>query len=413
MEKGEEVRLGTRRSRAVLAHLLLSPAFSASVEALVDAIYGDAPSKSARNQVHRGVGELRRHGVTIDVHDNVYTLAASEDQIDAFVFARLCARAASAASERDHGGASRILREALGLWRGPALDGLDSAASVTAAAEWNERRMSATEDRVDADLALGRHREVIAELRQLIGGHPLRERFHGQLMLALYRAERGSEALAVFSALEELLRGELGTDPAPALQELRLRVLRQDGALELAQEVAVEHPVPRQLPPRPGTLIGRDLTRLPETSLVVFTGPGGAGKTALCLEAAHRMAAEYPDGQLFADELGQPGEVLAAFLFALGVQGIPAGIGDRSALLRSVLADRRVLIVLDGVSDPRAVRLFLPGHDGCAVLVTSHSPLATLPDAVRVDVPPLGPADAVALLAEGAGVARIAAEPEA
>ncbi|MFI6597062.1 BTAD domain-containing putative transcriptional regulator [Nonomuraea sp. NPDC050536] len=416
-EKGEEIRLATRRSRAVLAHLLLRPAFSASVDTLVDAIYGDTPSKSARNQVHRGVGELRRHGVTIDVHDNVYTLAAAEDEVDAFVFARSCERAADCSERGDHGGTARTLREALRLWRGPALDGLDSTASVTAAEEWNERRMTATEDRVDADLALGRHREIIAELRHLTGRHPLRERFHGQLMLALYRSERGSEALRVFADLEALLRTELGTDPAPALQELHLRVLRQDSTLELTEEIAVEHPaatpVPRQLPPRPGRLVGRDPEQLPLAPLTVFTGPGGSGKTALCLEAAHRMAPGHPDGQLFADDLRDPGEVLAAFLFALGVSGIPAGVAARSALLRSVLASRRVLIVLDGVSDPRVVRLFLPGHDGCAVLVTSHSPLATLPDAVRVDVPPLAPGDALALLAEGAGARRVAAEPEA
>ncbi|MET7337427.1 BTAD domain-containing putative transcriptional regulator [Nonomuraea sp. NPDC005650] len=405
----------------MLAHLLLSPTRSASVDSLIDAIYGDTPTKSARNQVHRGVGELRRSGVTIDVHDNVYRLEATEDSIDAFVFMRLYDQACLLAGDRDHAQAAKTLDAALKLWRGSALSGLDSESFVAEAAVWNERRLAAVEARVDADLALGRHREVIAELQQLADQHPLKERFCAQLMIALYRSQRGSEALRAFTDLEERLREELGTDPSPALRDLRLRILRQDFALEQTHLAA---DVPRQLPARPGMLAGRDgelreivaeLAERATSPLVVVTGSGGAGKTAVSLEAAHRVAGHFPDGQLFADDLDDPGEVLAGFLGALGVaaEEIPEGAGARAALLRSVLAVRRVLIVLDGVTGPGQVLPFLPGHAGCAVLVTSVSPLALPRDAATVTVPALDGPAARTLLATGAGRRRMQAEPAA
>ncbi len=437
-QHGEEIRLATRRSRGVLAHLLLSPARSASVESLMDAIYGDTPTKSARNQVHRGVGELRKYGVTIDVHDNVYRLEAADDDVDAYVFLRLCDRARAEADDGDHAAAARTLGEALDLWRGPALAGLDSEAFLAEAVVWNERMLAATEARIDADLALGRHREVIAELQRLTEQHPLREAFCGQLMLALYRSQRGSEALQAFADLEERLRDELGTDPGPALRDLRTRILRQDSVLERARQTPAPAPagepapgparrpapVPRQLPARAGVLVGRDaelrrITGVLEdggaSPVVVITGPGGAGKTALCLEAAHRVAGRYPDGQLYAEEPGEPAEVLAGFLAALGVapDRVPEGAGARAALLRSLLASRRVLIVLDGVSSVRRLEPLLPGHPGCAVIVTSRSPLALLRGAVRVGVAALDRAGARALLATGAGAERMAAEPQA
>ncbi|MER6947267.1 BTAD domain-containing putative transcriptional regulator [Nonomuraea sp. NPDC000554] len=405
----------------MLAHLLLSPAHSASVDGLIDAIYGAAPAKSARNQVHRGVGELRKSGVTIEVQDNVYRLETAEDSIDAFVFMQLYEQACLLEDKKDYARAAQALGRALGLWRGPALAGLDSEAFLAEASVWNERRMAALEVRVEADLALGRHRELIPELQQLTDQHPLRERFWGQLMLALYRSQRGSEALQAFADLERRLREELGTDPGPAIQDLRLRILRQDSILELERPVAA---VPRQLPARSGALHGRDgdLRRVAEavedrgtSPVVVITGPGGVGKTALCLEAAHRLAGRYPDGQLFADDLSEPDDVLAGFLTALGAtaEEIPDGTGARAGLLRSLLAYRRVLIVLDGVTAPSGVQPFLPGHPGCAVLVTSRSPLALLSGAGRVTVAALKASDARTLLATGAGAQRMAAEPEA
>jgi DNA-binding SARP family transcriptional activator/tetratricopeptide (TPR) repeat protein len=426
-QQGEEIRLATRRSRGVLAHLLLSPSRSASVESLIHAIYGDTPTKSARNQVHRGVGELRKYGVTIDVHDNVYRLEAAEDDVDAFVFMRLCDEARVLADDGDHAGAARTLGEALALWRGSALSGLDSEVFLAEAAVWDERRLAAIEVRTDADLELGRHRDVIAELQQLTDQHPLREAFCGQLMLALYRSQRGSEALQVFTDLEERLRDELGTDPSPALRDLRTQILRQDPLLEPAGAIEPasadpQAPVPRQLPARSGALVGRDadLRRITDAieehgpcPVVVVTGPGGAGKTALCLEAAHRVAARYPGGQLYADDLSEPGEVLAGFLTALGADDIPEGTSARAGLLRGLLARRRVLIVLDGVSGAGQLDLFLPGHPDCAVIVTSRSPLALLHGAVRVRVSALDRADARALLAAGAGEERMAAEPAA
>ncbi|GAA2215927.1 BTAD domain-containing putative transcriptional regulator [Nonomuraea monospora] len=416
-----EIRLTTRRSRAVLAHLLLSPGHSASAENLMHAIYGDNPAKSARNQVHRGVGELRRCGVTIDVQDNVYRLDATPETIDAFVFMRMYDQAGRQTSEGEHAKAAETLGAALELWRGPALSGLDSEAFLTEAALWNERRLAAVEARVDALLVLGRHRELIAELQHLTDQHPLKERFHAQLMIALYRSHRASEALQVFTDLKERLLGELGTDPSPALSDLRLRILRQDVVLDSED---LDADVPRQLPARPGVLPGREgevrglveaLTEQPASPLVVITGAPGVGKTALALEAAHRVSGGFPDGQLYADDLGDPAQVLAGFLVALGVaaEEVPDGAGARAALLRSVLAVRRVLIVLDGVTEAGQVLPFLPGRSGSAVLVTSGFPLALPRDTVTVDVAALDDRAARALLATGAGPRRMRAEPAA
>ncbi|MEV0623739.1 BTAD domain-containing putative transcriptional regulator [Nonomuraea sp. NPDC050404] len=419
--QGDEIRLSTRRSRAVLAHLLLSPGHSASAEGLIDAIYGDTPAKSARNQVHRGIGELRRSGVTIDVQDNVYRLDADEDHIDAFQFMRLYDQAGRQTADGDHAKAAETLGAALELWRGPALSGLESEAFLTEAAAWNERRLAAVEARIDAALVLGRHRELIAELQHLTDQHPLKERFHAQLMIALYRSHRASEALQVFTDMTERLRGELGTDPSPALSDLRLRILRQDVVLDSED---LDAQVPRQLPARPGVLPGRDadlrrtidaLSERLTPPLVVITGSAGVGKTALGLEAAHRVSGGFPDGQLFADDLADPAEVLADFLTTLGVaaEEIPEGAGARAALLRSLLAVRRVLIMLDGVTDAEQVLPFLPGRSGSAVLVTSGSPLALPRDAVTVTVSALDAAAARTLLATGAGWSRMRAEPAA
>lgn len=419
---GQEVRLTTRRSRAVLAYLLLSADHSASVDVLIDAIYGDTPPRSARNQVHRGVGEIRKSGITVDVQGNVYRLEAAEDEIDAFTFVSLYQQACLLADEGDYSAVAQTLETALGLWRGPALLGLDSDVFLTEAAVWNERRVAALEVRIDADLALGRHREVTARLRRLVSRYPLRERFYGQLMVALYRSQRGSEALQVFTDLEERLREELGVDPGPELQEIRLQVLRQDAALELSPPPAA---TPKQLPPLPGTLFGRDtelariVTLLEQCErsrprAVVVAGPGGAGKTSLCIAAAHHLAGGYPDGQLFAD-CSDPHAALPGFLTALGVPDpeLPEGADACAKLLRRMISSRRMLMVLDDVRDPELIRRLLPDGSGCTIIANSRAVRVQLPGVMNMTISALAPEDARALLAARLGEPRMAAEPEA
>ncbi|MEV7907823.1 AfsR/SARP family transcriptional regulator, partial [Streptomyces anulatus] len=230
-----------------MARLLLSPGQLVSVDALVDGLYGEHPVKSARNQVHRGVGELRRQGVLIVEQDGSYLLNTSTEVIDAWRFKSLT-ESAKAAHSRDK---VRLLQEALRVWRGPALVGLDSQVFRAAAEEWEERRLTAIQERIGADLTLGNHNDLIPELRRLISEHPMREHFSWQLMAACYRAGRAGEAIAAFTRLREELAEQLGIDPSPELRHLYEQILRQEPV------PAEETPVPRQLPPCPLKVIGR------------------------------------------------------------------------------------------------------------------------------------------------------------
>ncbi|WP_326820294.1 AfsR/SARP family transcriptional regulator [Streptosporangium sp. NBC_01756] len=241
-QDGQEIRLTTKRSKTVMARLLLSPGHLVSVGALVDGLYGEYPTKSARNQVHRGISELRRQGVLIVERDGSYRLETSAEAIDAWQFKSLteAARATIRPASK-----VKFLREALKVWRGPALAGLESAVFRAAAEEWEERRLTAVQERIGADLALGHHNELIPELRRLTGEHPLREHFSWQLMVACYRAGRAGEAIAAYTAVREKLADQLGIDPSAELRQLYEKILRQEPALDEAQ------PAPWQFSPRP------------------------------------------------------------------------------------------------------------------------------------------------------------------
>ncbi|MFF5205266.1 BTAD domain-containing putative transcriptional regulator [Streptosporangium sp. NPDC000396] len=405
---GGEVRLSTRRSKTVMARLLLSPGRLVSVDALVDGLYGEHPVKSARNQVHRGVGELRQQGVFIVERDGSYLLDISTEVIDAWQFRSLTESAKAAAQPRDK---VRFLQEALKIWRGPALAGLDSQVFRTAAEEWEERRLTAVQECIGAGLTLGNHNELIPELRRLTSEHPLREHFSWQLMAACYRAGRAGEAIAAYTRLREELADQLGIDPSPELRHLYEQILRQEPVL------AEEAPLPRQLPPRPLKIIGRDRelkqvqTVLEHGSRVVaITGASGSGKTTLALEAAHRAAELFPDGHLYSPE---PGDVLPGMLRALGDRHVPKRQDEQSGRLRTLLASRRILIVLENVISAAQVRSLLPACRECALIVTSRSSLASLREAIHVTLGGLSVDDAWALLAGSTDAHRLVADPAA
>ncbi|SDM14956.1 AfsR/SARP family transcriptional regulator [Nonomuraea jiangxiensis] len=404
----QEIQLSTKRSRTVMARLLLSPGRLVSVEALVDGLYGEYPTKSARNQVQRGIWELRKQGVLILERDGSYRLEASAEAIDAWRFKNLTEAAGTTVRP---GEKVRLLRDALRIWRGPALAGLDSDVFRMAAEEWEERRLTAVQDRIGADLALGRHDELIPELRRLTGEHPLRERFSWQLMVACYQAGRAGEAIAAYTALRAELADQLGIDPSPELRRLYEQILRQEPVLD------AEEPAPRQLPPRPVRIIGREpeLERI-QTAFdrggraVAITGAPGSGKSTLALEVAHRWAESFPDGQLYSAE---PEGALPSMLRALCGGDVPARQDECSGRLRTLLATRRVLIVLENVTSAAQVRAVLPAGRNCALIATSRSSLASLREAVQVTLDELAVADAWALLAGGVGAHRLEAEPEA
>jgi tetratricopeptide (TPR) repeat protein len=331
------------------------------------------------------------------------------------------------------------LRTALALWRGPALADASETLRRTVGARLEEARLVALEERLDADLALGQHAELVGELEALVVSHPDRERPRRQLMLALYRSGRLAKALGVYRSTRRLLVEELGVEPSPALQRLERAMLVADPALEAPSSPAAgplrpppPSPGPCQLPPDIGDFTGREadeaalesLLRADRATAVVVSaiaGKAGVGKTALAVRLAHRLRPHFPGGQLYVNLRGaeaqalDPADVLAGFLRALGVKSsaIADGLDERSRQFRACLAGDRVLVVLDNAAGEAQVRPLLPGSRGCAALVTSRVNLPGLEAAHPLTLDVLDPDQAATLLAKLAGPARVAAEPEA
>jgi DNA-binding SARP family transcriptional activator len=445
--EGSPLALGGPRQRAVLAALLLKGNRPVPAERLVRAVWETPPASAHANirtyvaglrRVFRDVGQPNR----ISSHGSEYRFAVKPEELDVARFSSLAEQGGRALSAGDFETAARHFGEALGLWRGRPLSGAALGPYLeTEAALLEERWLAVVEQAVDGELALGRHRELIAELRELVAEHPARERFWAQLMLALYRSDRQTDALAAYTQLRGRLADELGLDPSPELQRLHAQLLRADPALAdpppgrgAAGTSASHVPPPRQLPPSIGTFTGRadELIRLIELLRSAGAGPvvisaidgaGGIGKSALAVQAAFRLTEQFPDGQLYVDLQGateglsalDPGAALAWFLRSLGVDNarIPTDLDEMSAAFRSEVSAQRLLIVLDNAADADQVRPLLPSGPGCAVVITSRRVLATLDGAahIHLDVLPLD--EAVTLLERLIGPARVAAEYQA
>ncbi len=389
------VPLGGTGVRSVLAMLLLEPNQVVPIDRIVDVLWAHEPPASARTMIQGYVSRLRQRlaeagvGAYISTTPPGYRLVVDESLIDVTAARSLLASARGAPARRR----AELMAEANALWRGPALADLGGRVS---APELTELRLAILEARFDAQLELGRHQEIIGELTQLIDAQPFRERLVAQLMLALYRANRRATALEAYQRFAHRAAEELGMDPGPQLRELHARVLRDDTALLEPSPDPVVTPkvgvlVPAQLPRAPSGFAGREeeldwLTELlppGETAAIgVLAGPAGVGKTALAVLWAHRAAAAFPDGQLFASMRGfdpqhvpvSAADVLTQFLLALGVaiEDVPLELDDRAALFRSILADRRVLVVLDDARDAEQIHPLLPAGSSSFVLVTSR-----------------------------------------
>ncbi|MFI6318150.1 BTAD domain-containing putative transcriptional regulator [Nonomuraea sp. NPDC050556] len=381
------------KARALLAMLLCEPGAPVSVDRLADALWDGSPPPSAAYNVRTYVHQVRR-AIGDDRIVRVppgYAVVVRPGELDVERFEELVA--------------DGKLKEALALWRGPALDGFDFLYGERQRLE--ERRLAVHELHMEAELAAGEHARAVPELTALVTAHPLRERFRAQLMLALYRSGRQAAALQVYSETRALLVAELGIEPGTELRELERMILS-------------EETVPGELPLDIADFTGRDaevaglVDDLRRGGLLAISGRPGVGKSALAVHVAHRT--DFPDGQLFASLKGAPpGRVLARFLRALGVEGtaIPDGVEERAALFRSRLSGRRVLVVLDDAADEGQVRPLVPGNAGCAVLVTSRRRLSGLEGARHAEIEVFEPEWAVDLLAGIAGAARVRAEPEA
>ena len=451
---GERLALGGPSEQKVLAVLLLDAGHVVPLARLVDALWDDDPPATAVKQAQNAVGRVRRvlarsgEPGLIVTESAGYRVLLDGNSLDTRVFEAKVAQAEAAAAAGDGAGAAALLRCALDLWRGPALAGLSGLIIEAASGAWDERRCAVQEACYDHGLAFGDHREIVGELRALVATHPLRERPVAQLMLALYRCGRKAEALDVYQRARTALAGELGLDPGPQLQRLQQQILAGDTDLDqpAAGQRRVHAPsaparlaVPRQLPAAPRNFTGRsgelkELTGLldghSETgSTILITaigGTAGIGKTALAVHWAHQAAPRFPDGQLYVNLRGfdpsgmpmQPAEAMRGFLAALNVpaERFPATLEQQAALYRSLLADRRMLIVLDNARDTTQVRPLLPGSPGCMAVVTSRNQptgLVAAEGAYPVGLGLLAEDEALQLLAGRMAAGRLAAEKAA
>ena len=437
------------RRKAVLATLALHGGDVVSTGRLADAVWGER-APAALNTLQSHVSYLRTvlgDKAAILARPPGYLLDAGQDGTDVSQAERLLRQGSQSA---DPVRAARDLREALALWRGRPLADVAGLAWLEEQAE----RLELLRDRIrralsEARLAAGEHRELVPELEQMAAEHPLDEQVHARLMLALYRSGRQADALAAYRQLRHTLDEELGLVPGPAARELETAILQQDPSLDVLAPPAVVRPVPApadspatpvpaQLPPPVAAFAGRDaeVARLddilpgpdsePAVTVSVITGTAGVGKTALAVHWAHRIAARFPDGQLYVNLRGfdpagralDPGQALRGFCEAFGVppERIPASLDDQVALYRSLLAGRRVLVVLDNARDAVQVRPLLPGSPGCLAVVTSRDHLIGL--VAGQGAHPLGldlltPQGARELMARRLGAGRASREPEA
>ncbi|WP_379797515.1 AfsR/SARP family transcriptional regulator [Kutzneria buriramensis] len=437
---GQELALGSPQQRTVLACLLSRDDKPVDIDELIVAIWGEDPPKAALGAARTYVSRLR----TILEPDHrdyggprllvsvgtAYILRMPPGSTDVQLVEQDVAAANAARLAGDLSRAHRLLRRAEQRWRGVPLTGLVGPFAEHSRDQLVQRRLTILEKRFELDLILGEAAVAAADIDPLIAAHPLRESLRALQMQALYQCGRRAEALSVFTDVRRVLTDEFGIDPGPRLTEIHERILRSDTGLLPAPSISSTAPAPAQLPADIADFTGRSefvatlrrqLTATPGTAapICVVSGIGGAGKTALSVHVAHAVRDQFPDGQLYVDLAGQsprpvaPRDVLGHFLRSLGVEqpSIPDDQSARAALFRTLLANRKVLLLLDNARDSSQITPLLPGCSGCAVLVTSRARLAGTP-ATGVDVSTFEPNDAVRLLGKLIGGQRVAAEPE-
>jgi predicted ATPase/DNA-binding SARP family transcriptional activator len=408
---GENLPLGGAKQRAVLAVLLVHANEPVSSDQLIDALWGERPPDTGKTALQGYITQLRRllepsrkkraAGEVLVTTAAGYVLRVADGALDRDRFEALAARGHEALADGRAAEAADLCSSALALWRGPAL--AEFAYEPWAQTEGErlaELRLLTVEDRIEAELELGHHAEVVAELETLVADQPLRERPRGLLMLALYRAGRQAEALEAYQQARRALVGQLGINLSPELRDLQSAILRQDP--QLARRPAARRP-PTNLPASPTPLVGREreldeaaalLTRH-DVRLLTLTGPGGSGKTRLALELAERGLPHFPDGIFLVElaSIAEPEGVLAAIARVLELRG-----GGRKPIrdqLKAAVAQRRLLLVLDNLEQvldvSPALAELLASCPRLTLLGTSRAPLHLLAEHEY----PLGP------LAEG------------
>jgi DNA-binding SARP family transcriptional activator/tetratricopeptide (TPR) repeat protein len=442
--RGRSLQVARPRQRAVLGFLLLQANRLVSTDALAEAVWGGAAPSTAKTQLQADVSAIRKAIGASDAADVVrteragYRLIVEPLHLDLHEFDRLVQQARSAYQAQDAAAVAHSLETALALWRGPALANASAHYIEAERARLEEQRRTAREDLAEARLMLDRSTDVIPTLVSLVNEAPLRERACGLLMTALCREGRQAEALGVARRMRRLLAEEHGLDLTERIRELEMRILRAEPATIGGWHGVPSNGgrlVPAQLPPAVSPFVGRsDELKLMDAAIaagkppgpvvLALAGPAGVGKTALAMRWAHLSSARFPDGQLYVNLQGYsavgpltPLAALAALLRGLGLPSdqIPLDVEEAAATYRSLLAGRKMLVVLDNCRDGPQVRPLLPGYRECVTVVTSRDSMSGLvarDGAVRIDVGLLPPGDSVWLLACIVGTDRVSGAPE-
>ena len=449
VDGSREIRPLSELRKRLLAVLLVRANRAVSTDLLADVVWGEdlpeRPAKSLQVHMYRLRSALDRPDRLTGVR-GAYQLEVGPSELDAAEFAGLHDDARMALADGDVDGAVAAWRAALGLWRGAPFADVDDGVVVgPEARRLAEARLIAAEELYEVELGRGRTREVVPELTELVAAFPLRERFVALLMVALYRSGRQARALTAYRALRQRLAKELGAEPGRELRELHDAIRADDQELlsNLHQpadtgpsapggppaDVAV---TPGQLPPIPGGFAGRTaelsalddiLHRAEGAPVVVITGPAGVGKTGLAIRFGHAVADRLGDGQLYVDLRGhsrgaalEPLDALGRLVRSLGADPVSAeAVEEVTAQYRSLLAGRKMLVLLDNADSAAQIRPLLAGTPGCLTLITSRSRLPGLvahEGAHRIDLDVLPPADAVTLLDALLGGERVGSQPE-
>ncbi|WP_433509756.1 BTAD domain-containing putative transcriptional regulator [Nonomuraea sp. CA-143628] len=436
------------RPRTLLALLTIGAGRPITTERMIAELWPAKPPPTAATLLRGYILQLRRAlgddgGETIITRASGYEIRRAADETDVARFDALTTQGRTALVKGAAGEAHRLLSQALALWRGePYSDTLPTAAVSAEVSRLGERRLTATEARIEAGLLQGRGPELIHELQGLTSEHPLREGLWAQLMRALHAADRRADALDSYRRARQTLVAELGLEPGPELRELHQAILEGrslPGTSASARPVTIASAaqrgaasasppleLPRDVPAFTGRLqdmasLQRLMTHPDGSSTVVITGGGGMGKSAIAIHLAHRLRDHFPGGYLYVNLQGAreeltpllPDEALGRMLRALGVAAgdVPTETAEAAARFRSLTTDRGMLVLLDNAVDAAQVELLLPG-EGCAVLVTSRRSLTTLGGAVH-HLNALSEQESLAMLGSLAGEERVAAEPDA
>ncbi|WP_369392463.1 BTAD domain-containing putative transcriptional regulator [Streptomyces sp. CG1] len=449
-----ELSLGPPKQRAVFAVLALSPNSVVPRAELIDRIWGESPPATAAGSLHTYVAGLRRVlaglGEPLRSSGSGYALRLGPGQLDIKVVERLAAQARTSLAQQDQTSAVTALNEALARWHsGTALSDLPGPFAAEYRTWASELRLRLLIERAELLLEMGQPADVVDQLRGHARDNPYHERLRALVMTALRRSGRTAEALAHYHDLRKLLAEDLGIDPSAELQALYASILADNAGARTTlttpqAPAAAAGPVqPAQLPRGVGAgFVGRVASvqqvlhaarfasaasggdKAEPSRIVMIVGVGGVGKTALAVHCAHLLAADHPDGQLYLNLRGfgpkrparSPSDALHHLLASLNVGKIPADQEERAALWRSVVRDKRMLIVLDNAESADQVEDLLPGGGPSFTVVTSRNRLSGLAvryAARRVTLSPFTDEESRELLCDSMGSARVAAEPSA